>query len=178
MINEKGQAFDAFKLLIAAVVAGAILVIIIGILRPESWFFTDPATEITNLIHQVKTTPGHASPGNVVTFRVGETYTHDGLASSAQMNKGAVFFCVANDWPRGNTIKDYNFDMNDTVDDTKPNTEWTVDACPSGYLFPADAFSGSKRHSLSVDEQISGTIRAYRTNDIGSTKIFIGFKRA
>ena len=41
MLNERGQAFDVFKLLIAAVVAGVILVVILGIIDPTKWFWTN-----------------------------------------------------------------------------------------------------------------------------------------
>lgn len=176
MINEKGQAFDAFKLLIAAVVAGAILVIIIGILRPDQWFFTDPATEINNLIYQVKNTPGHGAPGNVVTFRVGETYTANGIASAAQLNKGSVFFCISDGT---DTEKWPNIADGDKID--FPYGSEGNDACPVDFQFDNSAtgiFKGSTKSSLTISEQISGHVRAYRASDTGSVIIFIGFKES
>lgn len=176
MFNEKGQAFDAFKLLIAAVVAGSILVIIISILDPGSWFFTDPANEANTLISRVKDTPGYASRSNEVTFSSGDIYFADGWASKAQLNDGAILFCVGSgDTPEPDIFED------SAGNDILKSNEDEDDACPSDYVIDIDddtPFEDSKDDGsgITLSEDIGGKLRAYRTLSTDKVKVYIGFK--
>ncbi|MCD6414620.1 MAG: hypothetical protein J7L23_03250 [Candidatus Diapherotrites archaeon] len=155
MLNERGQAFDAFKLLIAAVVAGAILVIILGMLQG----FIIPVGQPMSVMTQgISTTSKAAGSGTVspqaVKFVKGDILSTDGVADQAGVNKNRVCFCNST-----------------TIDGAK--------ACPAGYVFDNGTYftvlgkcGGTTGMSIEALEDINGKIRVY--NKEGT--FYIGFK--
>jgi hypothetical protein len=78
--SNKGQAFDVFKLLIAAIVAVAILAIlsrVLGIIRTPQG---NPTDVITRLVQTQFDNPGAVSPYEEVNFRGGESITAEAIA--------------------------------------------------------------------------------------------------
>ncbi len=69
MMNQKGQAFDVFKLLIAAVVAMAILALLVPIIGTITGLFTkNPTTETRSMITDLYNKPGTYNETPAVTF--------------------------------------------------------------------------------------------------------------
>ncbi len=131
---QKGQAFDAFKLLIAAVVAGAILVILLSMIGGFVPVGQDPLTVMGQELNKVKKGGVASTSTQVVQFAEGQEFTADAVARSAGVNLGQVQFCCG------------------SVDD--------VDGKCTGYEFSGDTFD-CKEDDLTVNSQISGKIRAY-----------------
>ncbi|MCD4740333.1 hypothetical protein K8R43_04025 [archaeon] len=155
MFNEKGQAFDAFKLLIAAVVAGTILVIILGMLQGFIVPVGEPMHVITQSISSVKQARGSGtvSPQNVQ-FVKGDVMSTSGIADQAGVNQGTVCFC------------------NGTL------TPGDLASCPAGYNFTSIFFdlTGSCGDAdnpmvITATKDVSGKIRVYNNNG----KYIIGF---
>mgnify|MGYP006282203329 CR=1 FL=1 len=151
MLNEKGQSFDAFKLLIAAVVAAAILVIIIGIINQVDTPLRDPL-EVMNLGVTSLTAPDVGNYYKNVEFKEGSFISANGVASEAGKNPGTVCFCDSANPP----------------------------ACPDDSIFTGPVFTvtgncGNDDHSLKANQEIGGSIWVFR-NATGHYKI--GFRRA
>ncbi|MCD6522768.1 MAG: hypothetical protein J7K68_03385 [Candidatus Diapherotrites archaeon] len=149
MLNQKGQAFDAFKLLIAAVVAGAILVILLSMIGGFMPVGQDPLTVMGQELNKVKKGGVASTSTAVVQFQEGQEYTADAVAQEAGINKGMVVFCC------------------EGVDDPDGKCE--------GYMFDEheDAFECNGK-TLTVKQNIAGKVRAYCP--IGEGKCIIGFK--
>ena len=147
---QKGQAFDAFKLLIAAVVAGAILVILLSMIGGFVPVGQDPLTVMGQELNRVKKGGVASTSTQVVQFAEGQEYTADSVAREAQVNLGNVQFCCG------------------SVDDT--------DGKCTGYSFDdqSDSFDCSP-DDLAVTAAISGKVRAYCPID-SSHPCVIGFK--
>ena len=128
---QKGQAFDAFKLLIAAVVAGAILVILLSMIGGFMPVGQDPLTVMGQELNRVKKGGVASTSTQVVMFAEGQEFTADAIAREAQVNLGNVKFCC---------------------------DESVSDKC-TGYTFDSDSFDCSE-DNLVVNSQISGKIRA------------------
>jgi len=131
---QKGQAFDAFKLLIAAVVAGAILVILLSMIGGFVPVGQDPLTVMGQELNKVKKGGVASTSTQVVQFSEGQEFTADAVAREAGVNLGNVQFCCGD-------VEDHD------------------DKCP-GYEFDADSFKCSA-DNLVVTGQISGKVRAY-----------------
>ncbi len=160
MFGHRGQAFDAFKLLIAAVVAGAILVIILSMLGGFVTPGGDPITVMAQTVQQLRGSPySGMTSTQVVTFSKG-TISAAAIWTKAGTNPGSVGFC-------GGSCGD--------------------DACGEGkYSFTnfPDAFdvtsgSGQTGDQLMVKNKMSGYIWVYNqgTQDEGPTYC-IGFMRS
>jgi hypothetical protein len=134
---QRGQAFDAFKLLIAAVIAGAILVILLNILGGITITTQEPKQVMVQMIGTVKGSPGSGSVSQqVVKFTPGTEIGADGIASSAGVNPGSIKFC------------------------TEGGPE--EPCCREDYKFTDETFTGSSPESLTVGEPaLSGKVRVY-----------------
>ena len=164
MFNEKGQAFDAFKLLIAAVVAGAILVIILGMLQGFIVPVGQPMHVMTQGISTVSkaTGSGTVSPQRVQ-FVKGDILSSEGISDQAGVNKGTVCLC-------SKTFAETDADFISTGDSTTK--------CDSNYYFTAtfftvtgSCFTGDNLMTLTAKEDANGKIRVYYDGD----KYYVGF---
>ncbi len=152
MFGKKGQAFDAFKLLIAAVVAGAILVILLGMLGGFITPSGDPISVMSQSISKVKGAPGSGSvSAQMVQFKEGDVVSSEAVETKSGVNTGTVKFCG-------------------TVD-----SECTS-ACPPGYGFDEHDtfFSVDSGGEINAIKDVSGKIRVYNCGSDG--KYWIGFK--
>lgn len=86
----KGQAFDVFKLMIAAVVAVAILAILLGILRGISPAVGDPLAVTQQLLRDCYSGKIAKTSPNPVTFRQGDAITVDSIVSGTGIPASAV----------------------------------------------------------------------------------------
>ena len=148
---QRGQAFDAFKLLIAAVVAGAILVILLSMIGGFVPVGQDPLTVMGQELNKVKKGGVASTSSQTVQFSQGEEFESDAVAKEAGVNKGQVFFCCDQE-----------------VGDATAKCD--------GYEFiEQDAFEcSSEGDVLIVNDDISGKVRAYcPTSD---DPCIIGFK--
>ncbi len=130
MINKKGQAFDAFKLLIAAVVAGSILVILLQIIAGITITTKKPVRVMGQEMSSVSAGGMCSVSNNKVEFTKGTQIKSDAVAKKAGMNTGSVEFCC-----RGE------------------------DDC-EGYVFKDEQGFDCGVDKLGVDEDIQGNIRA------------------
>ena len=148
---QRGQAFDAFKLLIAAVVAGAILVILLSMIGGFVPVGQDPLTVMGQELNKVKKGGVASTSSQTVQFSQGEEFESDAVAKEAGINKGQVVFCCGQSSGDGDPKCD--------------NYEFTEQ----------DAFEcSSEGDVLIVEEDISGKVRAYcPTSD---DPCIIGFK--
>lgn len=97
MLNEKGQAFDAFKLLIAAVVAVVILGIILSML--QSFFLPggDPTSVMAQQVQNLKNAIGSGKLSTqLVQFKKGDAIATKGVWTTAGVNPRTVHFCGIN----------------------------------------------------------------------------------
>ena len=121
---QRGQAFDAFKLLIAAVVAGAILVILLSMIGGFVSPGQAPLTVMGQEMNKVKTGGVCSTSTLVVQFSAGEEISSDAVARQAGMNLGNVEFCAgSNDNIEDSQCTGYEFD--DTYfegKETKPSS--------------------------------------------------------
>jgi hypothetical protein len=79
----KGQAFDTFKLMIAAVIAVAILGILLGILRGMSPTVTDPLSATQQLLRDTYTSKIQKAYPNPVVFTSGTVVDTESLRGGA-----------------------------------------------------------------------------------------------
>ncbi|MEK6941407.1 MAG: hypothetical protein AABW85_00945 [archaeon] len=103
-MNTKGQGFEVFKLLIAAIVAGAILAILLPLLNID---FTgrDPTTVAAEKIKAGITLPGTSLFTDTVSFKKNQPLVASTLANnSRQLNEDQV--CVS----KGDFENDPTFD--------------------------------------------------------------------
>ena len=156
-MNEKAQAFDAFKLLIAAIVAGAILVILLTMLSSIIPIGQDPFDTIAEGITSTKGTLGkNYISTQEVRFVKDRMFLANALSDKAQINKDEVCFCT----PEPNSI---------CPDD--------VMSVLGNYSFDSSYFYIDKRcfesgHYLRAKRDISGRIMVYHhTNG----KYYVGF---
>lgn len=82
-MNDRGQAFSTFQLLISAVVALAILVLLLNILGSINIFGTqNPSEEAVNLIKSQINSPAELrTSGNPVTFKKDDSLNAKSIAS-------------------------------------------------------------------------------------------------
>lgn len=132
MLNQKGQAFDAFKLLIAAVVAGSILVILLQIIGGITIATQKPARVMSQEMSTVKSGGMCSTSSSVVKFSEGTMLTANAVAEEAGMNPGTVEFCCS------------------STTDTQ--------GCTDEYAF-GDGFDCSSG-SLTVEKALNGNVRA------------------
>ena len=115
MINNRGQAFDAFKLLIAAVIAGAILVILLGMLSGFINPSANPLDTMANTLQQVKAGAAKTSP-QIVSFEEGDGYIANGVAGKANMGQDTIQFCCTSTTGLEGCSDTYAFDRSDFSD--------------------------------------------------------------
>ncbi len=85
----RGQAFEVFRLLIAAVVAGAILMVLLGMLQNLITPTTDPQTAAAQLVKKFATYGGYGST-DYIQFRKGMAIDAEAIAREAYLGKGCV----------------------------------------------------------------------------------------
>ncbi len=86
-MNNKGQAFSTFQLLISAVIALAILVLLLNILEGINFFNQrKPISEATDLIKSQINSPSELRTGQVVTFNRDDTLNSKSISD----NSGAL----------------------------------------------------------------------------------------
>ncbi len=85
----KGQAFEVFRLLIAAVVAGAILMVLLGLLQGLITPTTDPQTAAAQLVKKYSTYGGVGST-DLIDFRKGMAIDARAIAREAYLDLGCV----------------------------------------------------------------------------------------
>ncbi|HLD58320.1 MAG TPA: hypothetical protein VI977_01605 [archaeon] len=81
--NKKGQAFDVFKLLIAAIIAIAILVVLLPLLRPPVLPGNDPIGGARTLISDLANKPALPRTSQPVIFAAGVTINSRGIAEGS-----------------------------------------------------------------------------------------------
>jgi len=150
MLNSRGQAFDAFKLLIAAVVAGAILVILLSMIGGFTAVGSEPDQVMAQELNKVKRGGIASTSSSVVKFPEGNYYEADAIALQAGLNKGSVKFCCTYSGDSSDKCKNYEFD---------------------------DEFFDCDEDVINeVTQTVSGKIRAYCPPNSGDC--VIGFKSA
>ncbi len=161
MFGFKGQAFDAFKLLIAAVVAGSILVIILSMLGGFITPGGSPVTVMAQTVQGLRTSPDAGTVSSqVVQFQKDSVISTKSVESKAGINPGTVFFCT----DTGQASKGTG-----DVDPKQACSDLDT-ACPEGYSFSSNYFS-INGNSLTATQKVSGKIWVYNCD--GS--FFIGF---
>lgn len=85
----RGQAFEVFRLLIAAVVAGAILMVLLGLLQGLITPTTDPQTAAAQLVKKYSTYGGVGST-DLIDFRKGMAIDSRAIAREAYLDPGCV----------------------------------------------------------------------------------------
>ncbi len=94
MFGTRGQAFDAFKLLIAAVVAGSILVIILSMLGGFVTQGGDPVTVMAQQVQSYRGSPGAGGLSTqIVQFQPNNVISSTAIETKAGINPGTVYFC-------------------------------------------------------------------------------------
>ncbi len=88
LMNQKGQEFSAFKLLISAIVAVAILAILIPIIMPPD-FGEDPNVKVKQLIGQAVANPS-AIQLDEVTFKEGKSISAASIISNSGLSADQV----------------------------------------------------------------------------------------
>ncbi|GEM_PF-6238043 len=155
MLGKMGQAFDAFKLLIAAVVAGSILVIILSMLGGFVTPGGDPVTVMAQQVQSLRGAPGAGSLSTqIVQFQPGAVISTSAIETKAGINPGTVFFCTGEGSASGGTCSDMST------------------ACPGDYAFSTDYFdvSGNSIH-MKATKKIGGKIWVYNCDG----EYYIGF---
>ncbi|MBN3037608.1 MAG: hypothetical protein JW834_04125 [Candidatus Diapherotrites archaeon] len=153
-MNKRGQAFDAFKLLIAAVVAGAILVILLSMINVIVPVGSEPDEVMAQTLQQVKQGGVTKTSQTVVQFVAGNGYESDAIAEKGGRNAGDVMFCCSG------------------VDSEKCEGYMFDDIDGDNSFFECDEPSGE----LTVLKDISGKVRAYC--ETSGESCIIGFKKA
>ncbi len=150
MLGRKGQAFDAFKLLIAAVVAGSILVIILSMLGGFVTPGGDPVTVMAQTVQSVRGAPGSGTVSTqVVQFQKDQVISATAIETKAGVNPGTVFFCG---------ISQGNCDQMDV-------------ACPENYQFSDQYFQQIGDNGIQAKVKIGGKIWVYNCDG----EFYIGF---
>ena len=161
MFGFKGQAFDAFKLLIAAVVAGSILVIILSMLGGFITPGGSPVTVMAQTVQGLRTSPDAGTVSSqVVQFQKDSVISTKSVESKAGINPGTVFFCIGKGQASGGT------------NGATPDCSDMDTACPEGYSFSSNYFDvSSGANTVRATQKVSGKIWVYNCD--GS--FFIGF---
>lgn len=79
-LNSRGQEFDVFKLVIAAIVAVAILGVLLSIMGGLVLPGSEPGPEITRVVKSLINAPGQPGKTNPVTFKQGTALTAAAIA--------------------------------------------------------------------------------------------------
>ncbi len=100
----RGQAFEVFRLLIAAVVAGAILMVLLGLIQNLVTPTTDPQTAAAQLVKKYSRYGGAGST-DLIDFRKGMTIDAKAIAREAYLDEDCVrvkstvnYFDCENEW--------------------------------------------------------------------------------
>ncbi len=92
----RGQAFEVFRLLIAAVVAGAILMVLLGLLQNLITPTTDPQTAAAQLVKKYATYGGTGAT-DYIQFRKGMAIDAAAIAREAYLDPSCVGVSADND---------------------------------------------------------------------------------
>jgi hypothetical protein len=90
----RGQAFEVFRLLIAAVVAGAILMVLLGLIQNLVTPTTDPQTAAAQLVKKFSRYGGTGST-DLIDFRKGMAIDAKAIAREAYLDPECVKVSVA-----------------------------------------------------------------------------------
>ncbi len=91
----RGQAFEVFRLLIAAVVAGAILMVLLGLLGGITTPTTDPQSATEQLVKKFSINGGTGST-DYIEFRKGMAIDAEAIAVAASLDKECVYIDTQN----------------------------------------------------------------------------------
>ncbi len=96
-LNNKGQAFDVFKLLIAAVIAVVILTLLLAIIgRINIFGNADPQTEAGNIVNELVSKRGVLKPSATeVVFKPSSAISNKGISDSTKGSLGPEQICVS-----------------------------------------------------------------------------------
>jgi len=86
---RRGQAFEVFRLLIAAVIAGAILMVLLNILGGVGIRTQDPQDFVNQAVQSLATTGG-IKTSSVITFEKGQAILLSAAATSATLDPECV----------------------------------------------------------------------------------------
>jgi hypothetical protein len=92
-MDNRGQHFDTFKLLIAAIVAVAILGILLAIIGPIGPPNQDPTSSAVSLISSIQNNPGQMQPSGAVTFEPSTNLNSVSLEARTSMSRNQ--FCLS-----------------------------------------------------------------------------------
>jgi len=86
---RRGQAFEVFRLLIAAVIAGAILMVLLNILHIIQPRTQDPQDFVNQAVQSLATTGG-IKTSSTITFEKGQAILLSAAAAAATIDTGCV----------------------------------------------------------------------------------------
>ncbi len=86
----RGQAFEVFRLLIAAVVAGAILMVLLGILGGLTTPTQDPQEVAAQLVTKLSNNFGGTATSDPITFKKGSSIYLPAVAAKAALSRECV----------------------------------------------------------------------------------------
>jgi len=86
---RRGQAFEVFRLLIAAVIAGAILMVLLNILGGVGIRTQDPQDFVNQAVQSLATTGG-IKTSSTITFEKGQAILLSAAAASATLDSSCV----------------------------------------------------------------------------------------
>jgi len=90
-LNQTGQAYSTFKLLIAAIVAMAILAILIPIiLQAIGWLTASPSNEAKTLLNDLVSSSGSLQNTPEVAFKPGDVLAASALAEGLPVSKDQI----------------------------------------------------------------------------------------
>ena len=93
-MNQKGQAYSTFKLLIAAIIAMAILAILIPIImQAMGWLTASPLNETKSLLTDLVGSPGALKHTPEVAFKPGDVLAASALVERLSISKDQV--CIS-----------------------------------------------------------------------------------
>ncbi|MCD6230093.1 MAG: hypothetical protein J7K00_04855 [Candidatus Diapherotrites archaeon] len=90
----KGQAFDTFKLLIAAIVAISILGVMMGIIGGTTLPGSDPNHEIKSKLSSAVINAGNTVTTSTIKFKFGDTYCITALKGNSGLDDDQIDFDV------------------------------------------------------------------------------------
>ena len=94
-MNREGQAFSAFQLLIAAIVAMAFLAILLPLLLNSAGFFkASPLNETKSLLSEMLLAPGAIKYTQDVVFENGDVLASSSLASGLPLNEDQICLTI------------------------------------------------------------------------------------
>ena len=118
---RRGQAFEVFRLLIAAVIAGAILMVLLNILGGVGIRTQDPQDFVNQAVQSLATTGG-IKTSSTITFEKGQGILLAAAATAATMDTGCVKAATGTSYQSSNSV------LNDSCFDV--STDMIQYTCP------------------------------------------------